>query len=110
MKKYIIIKADTNDADYTEKCSIIKSVEGWITKEEIEQLVTKLADALKQTNNHHNWPNFESSDKDPYDLYVPEFLTNEEVETINELCMIPYDIHSIKSIKILTVVEEIKLL
>lgn len=114
MKKYIVITADMNDADHTTKVSLIEDIEGWMTKEEIEQLFIKLAKVLKEHSPvGHNWPNYDWSDKTPYDLYVPEFLTGDDIETIGELGFIPRGqdgIHSITSIEILNVTENNKLL
>ena len=114
MKKYIVITADMNDGDYTTEISLIKDIEEWITKEEIEQLFTKLGNVLKEHSpkHGHNWPTYDGSKETPYTLYSG-YLTEEEIETIQELGYIPYGedgIHTIKSIEILTVIEKLKLL
>lgn len=117
MKKYIIIKADTNDADY-----ITKKTE--ITDEQIEQIKPVIAalqvrrDKLNE-DRHKNWnrwsPNWETSKYGrlvtPSEMYVkPGILTEEQVQIFDEF--VPYGeygVHTIETVEILVVSEEIQL-
>ena len=117
MKKYIIVKADTNDADYVTKKSEI-------TDEQIEQIKPIIAalqfrrDKLNE-DSHKNWNqwlhNWETSEYgrlgDPHKMYVETgILTEEQVQIFDEY--VPYGeygVHTIESIEILVVAEEEKL-
>lgn len=103
MKKYIIIKADTNDGDYITNQSII-------TDEKIEQLKTALS-KIKDSNYSLSWGTGDmlEEDNDPNILY-PE-LTPAEFNLIeNYIPHGEYGIHTIESIDILEVINEEKLL
>jgi len=117
MKKCIIITADTNDADY-----ITKKTE--ITDEQIEQIKPVIAaiqarrDKLNE-DRHTNWNkwghNWETSEYGklgtPSKMYVDTgILTEEQVQLFNEF--VPYGeygVHTIKTVDILVVSEEIQL-
>lgn len=115
MKKYIIITADTNDADYI-------TSKNEISEEELEELtpvIEVLQDRkklfLKQNNwdLRHNWENGEiDNGKTPEKLYISTGLLSEEQVEIFEdyLPSDEYGIHTIESIEILTVLAEEKLL
>lgn len=100
MKRIVIIEGDTNDADYTTREEILN-------EKDIE-LLKKICDALKNTKNidYCNWGIGEYCDEEecPHVVYK-NILTEEEIEEFNEnYC--PYDIHSIESIRVLTISEE----
>ena len=116
MKKYIIIKADTNDADFvTEKNEI--------TDKQIE-LIKPVIEAIKERNgiiekgnwdDNYNWPTFDSNrlqGKRPSDLYLKSGkVTIEQFDTFSEFVpSLEGGIHTIEKIEILVVSEEIKLL
>ncbi len=102
MKKYIIIKADTNDADYiTEKREI--------SDEKIE-LMKPIIKAIKECKAGHNWPRYNGTDEEVEELYE-NILTNEQIDLFdNYRPHGEWGIHSIESIEILEVINEIKLL
>lgn len=117
MKQYILIKADTNDADYINSKHDISD----ISSEDIEN-IKSVVNAIKEYTNDKsikyqkwNWWMMESSKKDrpsPTELYVDSGkCTQKALDYFDDLC--PSDefgIHSIKSVEILIVQEEIKLL
>lgn len=115
MKKYIIITADTNDGDYiTEKSEITDEVIEAI-KPIIEQFKIRKK-KLEETKDWNNWRhNWETSEYgrlgDPKKMYVDKgLLTQEQVDIFNEF--VPHGengIHTVESIEILVVQEEIKL-
>lgn len=108
MKKYIEVRADTNDADYiTERSEI--------SDEEIKNLIPVI-EAIKEFDKNHkkgrgdyNWLCGEirgSKEKGPHEVYQG-ILTPEQIELFNEYTPYgEYGIHTIDSIKILTVVNE----
>ena len=117
MKKYIEIKADTNDGDYITKRSEITDAEIELLKPLIEKIknfkpyIGTKPDRWKYLHNH----NFCSGDRLREDLgeKSPEELYGEDeaLKLFNEL--IPcgeYGIHTIESIKILEIFNEINLL
>lgn len=122
MKKYIFVKADTNDADYiTEKSEI--------TDEQIE-IIKPLIEAIKNftpyevqlpgratTWTHcHNWSSGERTrddlgEKTAWEYYGEKGVSEDVLEVFEEF--VPhgeYGIHTIESIDLLIVQEEIKLL
>jgi len=115
MKKYIIITADTNDADYVTQKSLITD-ETILKLQPIIQCLQDRHKLYQQTGNweyRHNWETDEcDSGHNPELLYVKTgLLTQEQVDYFNEF--IPsseYGIHTIQSIEIINVTEEIKLL
>lgn len=101
MKTLVIIKADTNDADY------IHSIRKNLTKKEIG-ILEKAAPIIKA--NGGEWPNSEYADSTPLELYDGQ-LTEEEIDYINDICPYgEYGIHSIESITIYQVESETRLL
>ena len=107
MKKLLIIKADTNDADYiTGICEI---------QPEDEQLIRKVAGVLRTESKKgcagsHNWETSEYGDERPEDMYE-DVLTQDEIETFDGY--VPYGehgIHTIDSIRILEVTSDEKLI
>ncbi len=104
MKRILVIKADTNDADYI---TSEHNVSNWPTEAFVS--LTKIANAIKDCSNHFNWP-YGEYDGNPRAIYGG-ILTDDEIDFFNDL--VPYGewgIHTIKSIRILTISEEINLI
>lgn len=118
MKKYIIIKADTNDADYIIEKTEILDGDLELIQPVIEQLQLRKAklneDRNKNWNEYrHNWETGEMvSKKSPQKLYIETgLLTQAQVDLFSEyIPYAEYGIHTIESIEILEVINEIKLL
>jgi len=115
MKKYIIIVADTNDADYITGKKEITDIE----LEKIMPVIKclqerkRLYESTKNWEYCHNWEIGEfSRDFTPEKLYVDtECLTKDDVDFFNKF--IPYDefgFHTIESIEIIIVSQELKFL
>lgn len=100
MKKYILIKADTNDADY-----VMEKHE--ITDEQLKEL-EPIFKAIKECKISHNWATGEYCDKEdtPENVYKG-ILTEEQILLFEEYTPYgEYGIHTIESIDVLTVTEE----
>ena len=106
MKEILIIEGDTNDADYITSEHIVTN------DNKVKELVAKVADALKAVKKKtkeygYKWNASEySHDSSPEEMYK-DYLTEDDIEGFNDL--IPYGengIHSINSIRILTVAKE----
>ena len=117
MKTYIIIKADTNDADYV-------SEKNEISKENLE-IITPVIAAIKEFNEDksikyqkYNWWNIEGRDTKPQFLspkerYVDSGKCSQKaLDYFYQYCPSGGEngVHSIESIELLEVVNEIKLL
>lgn len=116
MYKKIVIIGDFNDADYC-------TSEDKITEEHIQKLLPVI-EAIKNCKHRHNFPTTEyfnpRYDKSLSELYPDFYEKHEDGEIIfkTEGAGLLYDyvprgeygIHTIKSIKILTVLEEQQLL
>lgn len=114
MKKYIIIKADTNDADFIQE-------KHEITDEALEY-IKPVIQAIKDYNEDSsikyqkwNWWTIDEGSKNrpsPQKLYVDSGkCTQDQLEAFYELCPGGEDpIHSIESVEILEVINETKLL
>lgn len=123
MKKYLVITADTNDADFVTEKHLI-------TDEVLEKLkptidavknfkpykVKSLKNGIEWTHNH-NFPTGECcredlGEKTPIEYYVGGgLLTEDQFHYFEEL--VPYSeygIHTIVSIEVLEVTDETKLL
>jgi hypothetical protein len=99
MKQYILIKADTNDGDYIEEMSEI-------TDEEIERF-KKLIPILQDHDNSF----FTLDQGEARDIYDEDELSDDDIAFIENFTPTgSYGIHSIDSIKILFVENEIDLL
>ena len=103
MKKYVIVIGDTNDGDY-----IIEK--NPITDKQISQLKTIIS---KLTGGYNNWDTrWEYADNNQLATQVyKDVLSKEDFQLMQQI--IPYGeygIHTIESIEILVVTEEIKLL
>jgi hypothetical protein len=106
--KVLLIKADTNDADYVISENIIKDDELEKILHIIDVVKTKTASMTGWSR--HNWPWGEYSDNTPSELYEG-LLTEDEIEMFQEY--LPYGefgIHTIISIKLLHVEREEDLL
>lgn len=102
MKKYIVIEADINDADYITEFSVI-------TDEDLN-LLRPVIEVIKNCKQRPNWPDSDYSNESPYELYE-DVLTKEQIDLMRDY--IPHGengIHTIESIKVLTVSEEENLL
>jgi hypothetical protein len=113
MQKYIIIKADCNDADYVTKMSPIS--------DEGIGFILPVIEAIKTTNinNNHdhkqrnNWGTGDVGDRDSYTQRYVEtgILTQEQADTFDEY--VPYGdenypgVHTIESIQIINIIEEL---
>lgn len=104
MKKILIIKADTNDADYVHRINEV-------TDKEIEQLkpIIKVIKNI-EAEHGHNWDNSEYGDTPPEELYKDK-LTREQIDLFNGYTPHgEYGIHTIEEVKILEVIKETRLL
>lgn len=122
MKLKVLVKADTNDADYVTKLtsvdkSRVPDVEA-IAKAVSEFKPYKVHIEGMDWTHNHNWPDSEYSrsdlgEKTVEQLYVSTGkLTADQVEWFRD-SFVPYGeygIHSIKEIKILKVEDEVSLL
>lgn len=103
MKRILIIEADTNDADYITSETDITD---W--PEETLDALTKITSVIKECTNYHNWPNSEY-DNSLEEVYS-ELLSQEDIEFFSDICPYgEYGIHTIVSVRILTIVEEVNL-
>ncbi len=106
MKKYIIIKADFNDADYvTEKTEI--------TDDQIE-IIKTVVKAIKNSKEDCNWGSGEycETETTPNEQYIETgILTQQQVDLFQGFVpCCEYGIHTIETVDILVVQEEISLL
>lgn len=101
-KKYLVIVADTNDADYVETMNVV-------TDEQLQKL-DLIIKAIKKCKDRHNWPNYDGADKSIEQLYEG-ILTEKQIEFFNDLCPTgEYGIHTIESIRLLEVISDKQLL
>lgn len=117
-KKYIIVVADTNDADYITNKREITDEQLEALKPVFKVLLDRRAklneDRDKNWNEfRHNWEIGEfARKKTPENLYIEtELLTEEQVELFNNF--VPngeYGIHTIEQIDIIEVANETKIL
>jgi hypothetical protein len=102
-QKYIVIKADTNDADCITEMSVISDEDLAIIQPVIDLLKSK------RKERRHNWEIGECErDGTIHERYVETgLLTEEQVDVFDEY--VPhgeYGIHTIESIRLLVVSEE----
>lgn len=101
MQKYIIVKADTNDADYITKKSKI-------TDEQIKKIkhITKII-----SKNDNSWGKGEVGYNDKFEDRYKDLLSEEEMNLFENFTPFgEWGIHSIESVEILEVTNEEKLL
>jgi len=108
MKKILIIKADTNDADYI-------TAESLVTEEELEEYVLPVVKVLKarkkeyeKTNDwtlQHNWENSECGNTSPLEMYAEQLSEHQILNFEEYLPHGEYGIHTIESIRIINVEE-----
>lgn len=122
MKKYIIIEADTNDADYIQSKNLI-------TDEKLELIKPLIAEIKnfksyqgkeyspgKFWNHDYNYPTDDCIRKDlgqlsAQEYYISKGISDEIFEIFDELRPYgEYGIHTIESIEILEVINETRLL
>lgn len=101
MKYILIIKVDTNDADYVENSQEV-------SLDQLEEL-RPVFKAIKNSKKRHNWNVSEyrhSDEESPQEMYV-NVLTEDQIDLMNEMTPATENgFHSIISIKLLTVLEE----
>lgn len=105
MKKYLEITADPNDADYVTERTVV-------TDEQLEA-IKPVIEAIKNCKADHNWETGEmKADCTPQKLYVDiGILSKDQIKLFdNFLPYSEYGIHTIESVKLLVVQEEIDLL
>jgi len=95
--KHILVKADMNDADYTEHLS-------QITDEQLE-IIMPVIDAIKEYKKIHGWRS--NWDDESWPWYEERGITEEQFDIMSDF--VPgggdYPIHAIESITILEVTE-----
>ncbi len=112
MKKYIIIKADTNDADYITSKHLITDTE----LEIIQPIIKAIKDYTEDTSIKHQKWNFwrigNNDNPSPKELYVDSGkCTQESLDYFNDFRPHgEHGIHSIESIELLEVFKEQRLL
>lgn len=97
-RQLLVVKADTNDADY-----VTELTEGAFNL----TLVKKVAKAIKECKTNMNWGTGEMCDGEdhPSVLYKGK-LTEEEIEEFRDLCPSgEYGIHSIESITLYEIIS-----
>lgn len=111
-KRIVIVVADTNDADYVTQITELKD---W--KLEVLPTLLKVAEVIKnfekkyrQHHNHHNWEDADRHNAiNVLDTYKGD-ITQEDKDIVEEAFFPPgdeqYGIHTIESIKILTISNE----
>lgn len=101
MKYEIVVRADTNDADYITQTS-------QITEEFLEEIRPVIA-AIKAKGRFHNWPAHDHHEGTVKKTY-PQ-LTEDQIECFQELCPYgEYGIHTIESVVYYLVPEKTRLL
>lgn len=106
--KYIVIKADMNDADYVTKMSIISDMQ----IEKIKPLVEAIKNFKPSSEHDYNWPTGEISYKDDnIEVIYGNKIDSDLIHSFNEF--VPEGdpnypgIHTIESIKIMELIEEL---
>lgn len=99
MQKYIIIRADTNDGDYVTNKSKID--------DDKLELLKPILEVIKSKNGR-----YETGEMgDVRDTYSNEELSDEQIDLFeNYRPNGEYGIHTIESVEVLTVIEEVRLL
>lgn len=105
MKQLLIIKADTNDADYVHSITEIK---GYL--EEHLPTIRKVAQVIKDHKPQYtcSWGTSYncSADEHPREVYKG-LLTEEEIDIFSDVCPSGENgIHSIEGVQILTVTDD----
>lgn len=121
MTTMIIVKGDTNDSDYVNQIEKLRENQG-----DLKELVIKVANAIKSVTQEkkeyfkskgldfipqfHNWnKNDYSFEEDTPHVIYKDFLTEEDVDNFNDY-FCPRGIHTILSITMIDVNNEIELL
>ncbi len=107
MKKVIVVKADMNDADYIEaSCEINETLLAEL-RPVFEAIKEYSKVPLRGYASSHNWETSEyGRNGGPKELYAG-ILTSHQIDLMNDY--VPYGecgVHTIKSIKILTIADE----
>lgn len=123
MKKILIIEADHNDGDYvTAEHDITKrlaathvmaqdyDIDGDAGKETFLEWITRVATAIKNCDAPYNWPASEYADGNPKGVYR-NVLSSDDIDIFDEFVpSAEHGIHTIESIRILTVADDVDLL
>lgn len=102
----LIVRGDTNDADYIEESNNIKEED----IDKIKKIIKVIKEYTDKKKYVHNWPDTEYDNDTVEDIYKNK-LSEEEIDFMRDF--IPYGemgIHTIKEIRLLKVEEDIKLL
>jgi len=94
---YLIIEADTNDADYVHSVNKISDAQ-------LEKL-KPIIKIIKKCKSKHNWPASDFVDGNVNELYK-DLLTEDQIDLFNNLC--PYfegGIHTISCIRLFDVTK-----
>jgi len=103
MEEYVVIvKAVTNDADYVEQCNYIDEKEIL----DLLRIVGAIREYTEANKYKRNWPWANDIDETVEDIYGDK-LSRDDIEFMEGFT--PYNIHSIESIRILKVIEDIKI-
>ena len=109
MKKYVYINADTNDGDYVSTFLVVETTnygpcKGMSVEDQV-LLIKKAAKIIKNGGGEYGSGEMRGSSNDPEILYVGEnLLSSEELERFDYF--VPYGIHTIEDIKIISGTEE----
>ena len=99
MKYLLIVKGDTNDADYIHRVTRLDDTDKY--DKEILELLPIISEALKNCKSSHNWPNSDYCDETHEEIYA-DTLTRDQIDIFDEYC--PHSgndqIHSISSVKL----------
>ena len=97
--KYILIEADTNDADYISNVNPISD-------EDIE-ILRPIIEVIKNCKQRHNWTTSECNNDSPNKLYK-DLLTVDQIDIFSEYAPYgEYGIHTIESIEIIQKLEKL---
>lgn len=107
-KKYIIVKADTNDADYVTEMRVITDDQ----LQRIQPVIDLLKSRRKEDRWSNNWGVGElARHGNPNDMYVKTgLLTEEQVNLFDGFVPRGEDgVHTIESVRVVTVIDEVDL-
>lgn len=121
--RVIVIKADTNDADYVTSETKVADYEEY--GEDVVGMVKRVAEAIRIVTaqrkaksptgyiNFHNWDTgcFRSDSESPSDVYAG-LLSDDDIEFFNDIAPAGhgYGIHTIASIRIVEITDEERVL
>jgi len=104
MKYKILVKADTNDGDY------ITKVTDWTEKNYTTTYakLIRICKAIKDCKIGHNWQRGDcANDNQIPEIIYKDILSEEDIDFMDDLSPYgEYGIHTIESVKILTIEKE----